>query len=75
MSRPQMLFLACPGELLVLDPTKAPRSRTSRSIDRARLIAVARSIAEVQVKLANYHRERIQTGALFGEDRFCLLDY
>ena len=26
MSRPQLLFLACPGELLVLDPTKAPQA-------------------------------------------------
>jgi hypothetical protein len=70
MSRPQLLFLACPGELLVLDLTKAPPKPDESINDRARLIAVARSIAEVQVKLANYHRERVETGALFGEDRF-----
>lgn len=70
MSRPQLLFLACPGELLVLDLTKAPPKPDESIKDHSRLIAVARSIAEVQVKLANYHRERVETGVLFGEDRF-----
>lgn len=70
MSRPQLLFLSCPGELLVLDLTKAPPKPDESIKDRSRLIAVARSIAEVQAKLSDYHRERIETGALFGEDRF-----
>ncbi len=70
MSRPQLLFLACPGELLVLDLTKAPPKPDESINDRSRLIAVARSIAEVQSKLYAYHRERIETGALFGEERF-----
>ena len=70
MSRPQLLFLACPGELLVLDLTKAPPKPDEAVNAQSRLIAVARSIAEVQVKLSNYHRERIETGASFGEERF-----
>ncbi|MER8374525.1 N-6 DNA methylase [Mesorhizobium sp. M1406] len=70
MSRPQLLFLACPGELLVLDLTKAPPKPDESINDQSRLIAVARSIAEVQAKLSKYHRERVETGALFGEERF-----
>lgn len=35
MSRPQLLFLACPGELLVLDPTKAPPKPDESVNDRA----------------------------------------
>lgn len=70
MSRPQLLFLACPGELLVLDLTKAPPKPDELINDQSRLIAVAKSIAEVQSRLADYHRERVETGVVFGEERF-----
>src|SRR6185437_3781513 len=70
MSRPQLLFLACPGELLVLDLTKAPPKPDESINDKSRLIAVARSVAEVQAQLAEYHRERVETGVLFGDERF-----
>jgi hypothetical protein len=70
MSRPQLLFLATPGELMLLDLTKPP-PRAKESLDgHDRLIDRVRSIAEVQSKLAAYHRERIETGAVFGDDRF-----
>ena len=70
MSRPQLLFLASPGELMVLDLTKPP-PRSDESIDgRERLIDRVTSITEVQSRLAAYHRERIETGALFGDERF-----
>lgn len=70
MSRPQLLFLAIQGELLVYDLTKAPPKPDEELNGRERLIAVARSIAEVQTRLADYHRERIETGMVFGEARF-----
>ncbi len=70
MSRPQLLFLATPGELMLLDLTKPP-PRANENLDgQDRLIDRVRSIAEVQSKLAAYHRERIETGAVFGDDRF-----
>ncbi len=70
MSRPQLLFLASPGELMLLDLTKPP-PRANESLDgRERLIDRVTSIAEVQTKLAAYHRERVETGAVFGDDRF-----
>lgn len=70
MSRPQLLFLASPGQLAVYDLTKPPPKPNETLDGRDRRIGVARSIAEVQSKLAAYHRERIETGAIFGEDRF-----
>ncbi len=70
MSRPQLLFLASPGQLTVLDLTKAPPKRDESVGGGDREIATAMSIAEVQLKLAAYHRERIETGVVFGEDRF-----
>jgi type I restriction-modification system DNA methylase subunit len=70
MSRPQLLFLASPGQLTVFDLTKPP-PRPDEALDgRDRLIKTVTSIAEVQSKLGDYHRERIETGAVFGEDRF-----
>lgn len=70
MSRPQLLFLAAPGELMLLDLTKPP-PRSNESVDgRDRLIDRVTSLAEVHTKLAAYHRERVETGAVFGDDRF-----
>jgi hypothetical protein len=70
MSRPQLLFLASPGELMLIDLTKPP-PRSNESLDgRERLIDRVTSIAEVQSRLASYHRERIESGAVFGDDRF-----
>ena len=70
MARPQLLFLATPGELSAFDLTKPPPKPDEAIADRDRLIAVANSIADVQSKLGVYHREHIETGAVFGEDRF-----
>lgn len=70
MSRPQLLFLASPGQLAAFDLTKPPPKPHEAITDHDRLIAVATSIAEVQSKLGAYHRERIETGAVFGDNRF-----
>jgi len=70
MSRPQLLFLASPGQLAVYDLTKQPPKPTEPLDSHDRLIAIARSIPQVQSELAAYHREHIETGAVFGEDRF-----
>jgi hypothetical protein len=70
MSRPQLLFLATPGQLSAFDLTKPPPRPHENFADRNRLIAVATSIAEVQSKLSAYHREQIETGAAFGDERF-----
>lgn len=70
MSRPQILFLASPGQLSAFDLTKPPPKSDESIYGQTRLIASAASIAEVQSKLSAYHRERVETGAVFGEDRF-----
>lgn len=70
MSRPQLLFLASPGELMLLDLTKPPPQLNDNLDGRGRIINRVRSITEVQSRLAAYHRERIETGAVFGEKRF-----
>ena len=70
MSRPQLLFLASPGQLVVYDLSKPPPKPTDALDSDDRLLAIAKSLAEVQSKLADFHRERIESGAVFGDDRF-----
>src|SRR5271166_6611162 len=70
MSRPQLLFLATPGQLFAFDLTKPPPRRHEDIGDRDRLLAVATSLAEVQSNLGTYHRERIETGAAFSNKQF-----
>jgi len=70
MSRPQLLFLASPGQLAVYDLAKPPPKPDETVDGQDRLIAIARSMAEIQSKLAPYHRECIETGAVFGDERF-----
>lgn len=72
MSRPQLLFLATPGELSVFDLTKPP-PRPGENIndsDSSRLIDTAKSVEEVQSRLKDYHRECVETGAVFGDSHF-----
>jgi hypothetical protein len=70
MSRPQLLFLASPGQLSVLDLTQPPPKADESFSDRNRLLTVATSVLEVQSKLGDYHRERIETGVVLGDERF-----
>jgi hypothetical protein len=70
MARPQLLFLASRGQLSVFDLSKPPPKPEESISDRNRLLNVATSIRDVQSKLADYHRERIETGIVFGEERF-----
>jgi hypothetical protein len=70
MSRPQLLFLASPGQLSVFDLTKPPPKTDEAISDRNRLLSVATSTLQVQSKLGDYHRERIETGIVFGDERF-----
>jgi type I restriction-modification system DNA methylase subunit len=70
MARPQFLFLARPGELVVYDLTQPPpKSDQSVNGDR-RLINRVETLAEVQTTLAAFHREKIETGDIFGESGF-----
>jgi len=69
MARPQRLFLATPGELAVYDLTKPP-VKTHEEWEANKPLAVAKSVSEVAKQLKNYHREIIESGKLFEEERF-----
>ena len=66
MARPQLLFLARPGELSVYDLSKPPIAADETMDAQERQISeTVRSIAEVQTRLAAFRREEIETGRLF----------
>jgi hypothetical protein len=70
MARPQLLFLARPGELGVYDLARPPVKPDEKLTGCARLLDIVETATEVQAKLASYHREKIETGLLFAEKRF-----
>ena len=70
MARPQCLFLARPGELAVYDLTRSPARPGEQLDSQHRLLARARSVAEVQSELQDYRREQVESGRLFAQPCF-----
>ena len=70
MARPQLLFLARRGELSVYDLSKPPIRCGESPEDQNRLLETVRTLAEVQQRLHKFHREQLETGAVFGDQRF-----
>lgn len=70
MSRPQLLFLASPGELNVLDMTAPPVRLNEGVLAGSRVLDTAKKSAEILSKLGAYRREQIESGKLFEEARF-----
>jgi type I restriction-modification system DNA methylase subunit len=73
MSRPQCLFLAFPGELKVYS-LKEPPARSEVEWKNRTPLAVAKSVGDVLTQLRAYHRDRVESGRLFADERFGKLD-
>lgn len=69
MARPNLLFLASPGELAVYDLGQAP-ARDLQEWNRLKPLDTVREVARVADVLKAYHRSQIETGRLFEERRF-----
>jgi N-6 DNA Methylase len=70
MARPQILFLARPGELAVFNLTKKPARPGEDPIANDRLLDVVRVTADVQDRLFRYRRDQVESGRLFEDVRF-----
>lgn len=70
MARPQILFLARDGELAVYKLSAPPVGKNETPRSEVRLLELARSVAEISEKLADFRRESIESGNLFGDERF-----
>jgi len=71
MARPQLLFLARPGELAIYDLGKAPIRPGEKADDKGRLLSQKIQVAaDVQAKLGQFRREEIESGRLWEDSRF-----
>jgi len=70
MARPQILFLAREGELAVYKLAAPPVGKDEAARSTVRLLELAQSVADISEKLADFRRESIESGNLFGDDRF-----
>jgi len=71
MARPQFLFLARPGRLEAYQLTKPPVKPGGKLQDEGRLWGDgANTIAEVQEKFKAFQRDRLETGAIYGDGHF-----
>lgn len=70
MARPQILFLAREGELAVYKLSAPPAGKDEAARSDVRLLELAQSVADISDKLADYRRESIESGNLFGDERF-----
>jgi hypothetical protein len=70
MARPQLLFMAREGELTAFDLSQPPMAENETTGSQQRVLDRVETIAGIQSKLAAFHRERVETGAIFGEQHF-----
>ncbi len=73
MSRPQILFIALPGELRLYRLDRPP-TRDIESLRKNQQIELIKKVAEVAKKLQDYRREQVESGCLFGDSRFGGID-
>ncbi len=69
MSRPNLLFLATPGELAVYDLTNPP-AQTQQDWKGLKPLDLVTSVSEVSSLLKAYHRAQIESGRLFEDRQF-----
>ncbi len=69
MSRPQILFIALPGELRLYRLDRPP-TRDIESLRKNQQLELIKKVAEVAKKLQDYRREQVESGRLFGDSRF-----
>ncbi len=69
MSRPQCLFMALPGELRVYSLNSSP-AKNVKDWQKIEPLEVVRRAVDVATELRDYHREQIESGRLFADNRF-----
>lgn len=76
LGRPRLLFLASPDELSVIDLAQKPvnlskiHEKSSEEQRQIKTLATLREIDKVAHELQNFHRDNIESGKIFGDNRF-----
>ncbi|MBK8256901.1 MAG: N-6 DNA methylase [Polyangiaceae bacterium] len=70
MARPEFLFLASDG-LLRVYALSAPPVKEGETLDGGeRLLVLAQGVRDIVSKLAQFRRESVETGQIYGDERF-----
>lgn len=71
LARPRLLFLASPGEISVFDLAKKPVDiNRPKEWTKLKALATLNDVGEVLETLQEFHRDNIESGRLFGDERF-----
>lgn len=71
LARPRLLFLASPGEITVYDLAQKPVDENKpKEWRKLKTLAALDDIKEVSSKLQEFHRDNIESGRIFGDERF-----
>ncbi len=71
LARPRILFLASPGEITVYDLAQKPvDEKDDNSWEELRDLKVLQDLSEVASQLQAFHRDNIESGRVFGDQRF-----
>jgi hypothetical protein len=71
MARPRFLFLATLSKIEVYDLSDKPAKNTSE----LNPLVIVQKITEIAETLKNFRREKIETGEIFGDERFHLKNF
>lgn len=71
LARPRLLFLASPGEITVYDLAQKPVDENKpKEWKKLATLAILDDIEKVASKLQEFHRDNIESGMIFGDERF-----
>jgi len=71
LARPRLFFLASPGEITVYDLAQKPVDENKpKEWNKLRTLAVLDDIKKVSSELQEFHRDNIESGRIFGDERF-----
>jgi len=71
LARPRLFFLASPGEITVYDLAQKPVDENKhKEWKKLKTLAVLDDIRMVSSKLQEFHRDNIESGRIFGDERF-----
>lgn len=71
LARPRLLFLASQGEITVYDLAQRPvNENDEKDWKNLKNLETLKSVLDVASKLEKFHRDNIESGRLFGEERF-----
>ncbi len=71
LARPRILFLASPGEITVYDLAQKPVDiNDAKSWKKLRHLEVLEDLSKAASQLHDFHRDNIESGRVFGDERF-----